>query len=41
LVKVLGKCVISWVLSHRSKNLKWLTSVTALLQLSFIQKNKG
>ena len=40
LVKGLGECVISSVLSHRSKNLKWLTSVTAWLQLSFIGKTK-
>ena len=41
LVKVLGECVISLVPSHHSKNLKWLTSVTAWLQLSCIWKNKG
>ena len=35
-----GECVISSVLSHRSKNLKWQTSVTALLQISFIWQAK-
>ena len=33
-------CIISSVLSHRSKNLKWQTSVAALLQLSFIGQAK-
>ena len=28
-----GECVISSVLSHHNKDLKWWTSVTALLQL--------
>ena len=31
-----GECVISSVLTHCSKDLKWQTSVTAQLQLSFI-----
>ena len=35
-----GECVISLVLSHCSKNLKWQTSVTALLQLSFTWQAK-
>ena len=35
-----GECVISLVLSHCSKNLKWQTSVTAQLQLSFIHKQR-
>ena len=34
------KCVISSVLSHHSKDLKWWTGVTALLQLSFIWQAK-
>ena len=33
---LLGDCVISLVLFCHSKNLKWWTSVTAQLQLSFI-----
>ena len=33
-----GECVISSVLSHHSKNLKWQTSVTARLQLTFKQQ---
>lgn len=33
---MLGECGISSVLSHGSKELKWWTSVTACLQLSFI-----
>ena len=37
---MLGECVISSVLSHHSKNLKWQTSVTVLLQFSFIQQAK-
>ena len=36
-----GECVISSVLSHHSKDLKWHTSVTTRLQLSFIQQGKG
>ena len=39
-VRVLGECVISMVLSCSKKDLKWKTSVTALLQLSFIQQAK-
>ena len=35
-----GECVIFSVLSHRNKNLKWWTSVIALLQLSFIWQAK-
>ena len=38
---MLGKCVVSLVLSHSSKDLKQQTSVTAKLQLSFIRKAKG
>ena len=34
------ECVISSVLSHCSKNLKWLSSVKAWLQLSFIWQAK-
>lgn len=37
---LLGECVISLVLSCRSKDLKWWTSVTAWLQLSFIWQAK-
>ena len=37
---LLGECVISSVLSCRSKDLKWWTSVTAWLQLSFIWQAK-
>ena len=37
---VSGECVISSVLSCCSKYLKWQTSVTAWLQLSFIQQAK-
>ena len=33
-----GECVNSSVLSRCSKNLKWQTSVTAMLQLSFKQQ---
>ena len=40
LCNCLGECVISSVLSHRSKNLKRWTSVTARLQLSFIWQAK-
>ena len=35
-----GECVLSSVLSHQSKALKWRTSVTALLQLSFTWQAK-
>lgn len=35
-----GECVISSVLSHHNKDLKQWTSVTARLQLSFIQQAK-
>ena len=35
-----GECVISLVLSHCSKDLKQWTSVTALLQFSFIWQAK-
>ena len=35
-----GECVVSSVLSCHSKDLKWQTSVTALLQLSFIWQAK-
>ena len=38
---VSGECVISSVLSCCSKYLKWQTSVTAWLQLSFIRQAKG
>ena len=31
-----GVCVISSVLSHHSKDLKWQMSVTARLQLGFL-----
>lgn len=37
---ILKKCVTSSVLSHGRKTLKWQTSVTALLQLTFIQQAK-
>ena len=37
---MLRECIISLVLSHHSKNLKWWTSVTAWLQLSFIWQAK-
>ena len=36
--QVLGEYVISSVLSHGSKDLKWRASVTVLLQLSFIKQ---
>ena len=39
-VKVSGECVISSVLSCCSKNLKWQTSVTVQIQLSFIWQAK-
>ena len=35
-----GECAVSSVLSHCTKNLKWQTSVTAWLQLSFIWQAK-
>ena len=35
-----GECITSSVVSHRSKNLKWWTGVTSLLQLSFIPQAK-
>ena len=35
-----GECVISSVLYHHSKDLKWWSSVTAQLQLSFIDKQR-
>ena len=35
-----GVCIIPSVLSHRSKDLKWWTSITAQLQLSFIWQAK-
>ena len=38
---LLGECVISSVLSCRSKDLKWWTSVTAWLHLSFIWQAKA
>ena len=38
--QVLGEYVISSVLSHGSKDLKWRASVTALLQLSFTWQAK-
>ena len=34
------ECVISSVLPHHSKDLKWQTSVTTQLQLSFIWQAK-
>ena len=37
---MLGECVISSVLSHHSNNLKWWTSVTTWLQLSFVRQAK-
>ena len=37
---MLRECVIFLVLSHHSKDLKWRTCVTALLQLSFIWQAK-
>ena len=37
---MLRECIISSVLSHHSKNLKWQTSVTAWLQLGFIWQAK-
>ena len=39
-IHMLRECVISLVLSHRSKNLKQQTSVAAWLQLSFIWQAK-
>ena len=39
-ITTLGKCVISSVLSHHSKKLKWQTTVTACLQLSFTWQAK-
>ena len=35
-----GECAVSSVLPHCTKNLKWQTSVTAWLQLSFIWQAK-
>ena len=40
LIPVSREWVISSVLSHHSKNLKWQTNVTAQLQLNFIQQAK-